>query len=120
MPITSFEQFQTEISKLMADMGADAEFAPHGNFWTSITYDQMINGTVPGVGGQPVKILVSGDSSQSAIIQSLRGEGLFTPGGRFRRMPAGGPHMTDEQIDEIATWIDANCPEHDPAPVPMT
>jgi hypothetical protein len=101
MPITSFEQFQTEISKLMADMGADAEFAPHGNFWTSITYDQMINGTVPGVGGQPVKILVA-------------------PGGRFRRMPAGGPHMTDEQIDEIATWIDANCPEHDPAPVPMT
>jgi len=114
MAIKSFAQFQRHISDVMTALPADAIFAPHGNFWADLTYDQVVNGNVPDIGGAPVKILVKGDSAQSAIIQALKGLGIFAAGGRFRRMPAGGPFMSDAQIAEIASWIDDGCPEHEP------
>ncbi|MFI0843230.1 hypothetical protein [Mesorhizobium sp. IMUNJ 23232] len=113
MAISSFDQLKAFIAQVMTDLGADAEFAPHEEFWSNLSYDEFINGNVPGIGGQPVKILIVGDASQSQLIHSLKGEGIFAAGGRFRRMPAGGPFMSDEQIAEIAGWIDANCPEHE-------
>jgi hypothetical protein len=108
MPITSYAQLQTFISQTMTALGASAQFAPHGEFWNDLSYEQFVNGNVPGVPGPAVKILVVGNSVGSAFIQALRGEGIFA--GPFNRMPSGGPYFTPAQIDEIAGWIDAGCP----------
>lgn len=113
MAIASFQQFQQFMTDMMAGLGVDAEFAPHENFWLNLSYDDIVNGNVPGISGQQVKVLIVGDSSQSVLVQALKGEGMFAQGGRFRRMPAGGPFATDDQISQIAGWIDANCPEHE-------
>jgi hypothetical protein len=112
MPLHSYAEVQTFVGKVMTELGFDAELAPHGTFWTTLSYQEFVEGNVPGINPPPVKILVRGNSSQSAIIQALKGEGLFAPGKRFRRMPDGGPpFFSDAQIKEIADWIDANCPE---------
>lgn len=95
-----------------------ANNAPHGAFWSTMTYQEFVTGNVPGVSdpntGGPMPILVSGNSAQSNIIMALRG----TPGspfdpnsGAFGRMPAdGAPFLTDDQIAPLAAWIDAGCP----------
>lgn len=115
MAIASFKEFQSFMSVTMTALGADAEFAPHEEFWASLTYSQFTQGNVPGI-GQAVRILIPGNAMGSAFIQALKGEGMFA-GAPFPRMPAGGPFMSDGQIGEIAAWIDAGCPEGDPTPV---
>ena len=87
--------------------------SPHDAFWDNLTYDDLVNGNVPGV-DPPAKILVVGNSAQSNIILSLRGLGpLFDPkNGSYGQMPADGPpYFTNQQIDAIAAWIDAGCPK---------
>jgi len=117
MAITSFTQLQQFITNILAqnNQSADAAHAPHGTFWSKLTYDQFVNGDifVKGVIDPAVKILVVGNSSQSNIILSLRGSGpLFNPNGSYGQMPADGPpFFTDDQINEIAGWIDAGCPQ---------
>lgn len=52
-------------------------------------------------GGDSGEIVTAGNSSDSLLVQRLKGEG-------GDRMPAGGrPALSDEQIAAIATWIDA-------------
>jgi hypothetical protein len=92
--------------------------APHGSFWNSLTYDQFVNGNVPGVAdpatGQPIPILVKGNSGASNLILSLQGKGpLFNPDtGTIGQMPANGPPMfTNDEIAAVASWIDAGCPK---------
>jgi hypothetical protein len=95
----------------MSNLPADAEFAPHAEFWSELSYSDFVDGNVPNIPGEPVKILIKGNAADSAIILALQGEGMFAPGKRFRRMPAGGPYFSNEQIAEIADWIDRGCPE---------
>jgi hypothetical protein len=92
--------------------------APHKAFWATMPYDDFVNGAVPGVQdpntGGPLPILVKGNSAKSNLILSLQGNGpLFDPNtGAFGQMPANGPPMfTGDQIQQIADWIDAGCPE---------
>ena len=97
----------------------DTEHAPHQAFWNSMTYQQFISGDVPGVNdpntGLPMPILVKGNSSQSNIVMALRG----TPGspfdpnsGAIGQMPADGPpFFSADQIQPLADWIDAGCPD---------
>jgi hypothetical protein len=59
-------------------------------------------------------ILVSGNSAQSNLIMALRGQGpLFSSqDGSIGQMPGNGPpFFTEEQIKQVADWIDAGCPE---------
>nr|WP_299506769.1 cytochrome c [uncultured Rhizobium sp.] len=113
MAISNYADFQAFVSDTMAKLGADAEFAPHERFWSTLSYDAFTQGNVPGI-SETVRIVTPGDAAGSAFIQALKGEGMFT-GSDFRRMPAGGPFFSDEQITEIAAWIDAFCPNDDPA-----
>ena len=97
----------------------DAANAPHGAFWASLSYQQFVTGSVPGVTdpntGQPMPILIKGNSAQSNIVMALRG----TPGspfdpntGAFGQMPAdGATFLTEAQIAPLAAWIDAGCPQ---------
>jgi hypothetical protein len=116
MAITSFAQLQQFIANILAqnNQTVDAASAPHGAFWSNLTYDQFVNGDlfVKGEIDPAVKILVVGNSAQSNIILSLHGSGpLFNPN-KYGQMPADGPpFLTDDQINEIAGWIDAGCPQ---------
>ncbi|MGO4405242.1 hypothetical protein AB4Z10_13400 [Bosea sp. RAF48] len=112
MAISNFDEFKSFLSKTMAALGVSAEFAPHEEFWLSLNYSEFTQGNVPGI-SRAVRIVIPGKSAESPFIQALKGEGLFT-GTPFRRMPAGGPFMTGDQIDEIAAWIDAGCPDGAP------
>src|SRR5258708_541581 len=74
----------------------DVPKSRHGAFWDS-PYDQFVNGNVPGVKapktGQPMKILVKGNSAQSNIVLALAGAPgtPFDPNtGNFGQMPANG------------------------------
>lgn len=48
----------------------------------------------------------NGRSEETNLIRILRG-----PIGGYRRMPSGGPYLTREEIEEIASWIDAGMPD---------
>ena len=47
--------------------------------------------------------MIPGDSENSMVIKSLRGDPPFNTG---LRMPLGGPFYSDAQIQELADWID--------------
>jgi hypothetical protein len=118
MAITSYAQLQQWLTQILtknisASSGqpeqTDAKNnAPHGAFWTTLSYSEFVNGEVPNV-GEP--ILIKSKSTQSNIILALKGLPPFE-GSTFSRMPADGPpFLTDEEIAPIAAWIDAGCPE---------
>ncbi|MBY5456886.1 hypothetical protein HFO89_10995 [Rhizobium leguminosarum] len=114
MAISNYQDLQIFMSQTMADLGADAEFAPHEAFWSTLTYEDFKEGNVPGI-NPPVRVVIPGDAAGSAFIQALKGVGMFD-GSTYRRMPAGGPpFFSDPQIAEIAAWINAGCPNEDPA-----
>jgi hypothetical protein len=48
----------------------------------------------------------NGRSSETNLIRILRG-----PIGGYRRMPSGGPYLSQDQILEIARWIDDGMPD---------
>jgi hypothetical protein len=95
--------------------------SPHKAFWSTLTYDQFVNGNVPGVAdpnsGDPMPILVKGNSAQSNLILALQGVGpIFGPEGAIGQMPANGPpFFSAEQIGAIAAWIDNGCPQFEGA-----
>src|SRR3954471_12500960 len=76
---------------------ADAtQNAPHSDFWSNFTYDQFVNGNVPGVtdpnSGSALPILVKGNSQGSNIVMALLGTpgSLFDPKtGAIGQMPQG-------------------------------
>jgi hypothetical protein len=120
LPLKSYAEVQAFITKVLTDNGEQGgvSVAPHGGFWATLPYQQFVNGSVPGVKdpntGQPIQILVKGNSAQSNIILALLGKGpLFDPNtGAFGQMPSNGPPMfTPDQVAQVAGWIDTGCPE---------
>jgi hypothetical protein len=117
-PLNSFADVQQFIDQVLVDNNEKhgVGFSPHKAFWMSLTYDQFVNGDVPGVKdpetGSAIPILVKGNSAQSNLILALQGSGpLFSPD-EFKRMPANGPpYFSSDQIASIAAWIDAGCPQ---------
>jgi len=127
MTITSYAEFQEYFTKILTEnissqtgntQQSDSENAPHGTFWNDLSYEQFVNGNVPGVvnpdTGDKLPILVKGDAVHSNFILSLLGAAgtIFDPNmGSVGRMPADGPpFLTDDQIKPMADWIDAGCP----------
>jgi hypothetical protein len=117
--LNSYADLQNFISNTLAANGSNAANAPHGNFWTNLTYEQFTGGSVPGVkdpvSQQPLRILIPGNSRASNLILALQGASntLFDSNtGAFGIMPADGTApFTADQIASIADWIDRNCPK---------
>jgi hypothetical protein len=114
MALTSFAQVQAFITQVLTQNNemAGVSNAPHGAFWSSLTYEQFTTGNVPGV--DSVKILVVGDANNSNLIQALSGTTgtPFDPNGQYGQMPANGPpYFSQDQINEIAAWINNGCPQ---------
>ncbi|MEP7342381.1 MAG: hypothetical protein ABI977_31935 [Acidobacteriota bacterium] len=116
MALTSFAQVQAFITQVLQqnqEAGGVAD-SPHKAFWSTLSYQDFVSGNVPYV-DPPMPILVKGDSKSSNIILALQGA-IGTPfdpsTGSIGQMPANGPpFFTADQIQEIADWIDAGCPE---------
>jgi hypothetical protein len=118
MTITSYAQLQQYLTQILTsnistktgntEQADSQNRAPHGAFWSTLAYNDFVNGNVPNVG---VPILIKSNSAGSNLILALRGQAPFD-GSTFPRMPADGPpFLTDAQIAPIAAWIDAGCPE---------
>jgi len=105
--LNSFADVQTFLNNFVSTNGTNIEGARHGAFWNT-DYNSFVNGDVPNFPG--VKILVSGNSGQSNLINILRGP-ITVNGRSFPRMPAdGSPFMPDSSIALLADWIDRGCP----------
>lgn len=113
-PIQSYAQLQQYMNSLINYYGTSIATAPHRAFWLSCTYEQFIDGNVPGISSQ-VKILEIGNGGGSNIVQALQGVGpLFGPGGTIGQMPADGSGFwSAQQIAPLIAWIDAGCPNSD-------
>jgi hypothetical protein len=115
--LNSYADVQKLLNDFLSSTGITISGA-HGVFWNVLSYTQFRDGDVPNVAdpgtGDPLKILVVGKPDQSNIILALRGVGpLFDNNtGTIGRMPLGGPPwMPDDQIQALADWIQANCPD---------
>jgi hypothetical protein len=124
MTLNSYEDVKNHLNNILTANGQlnDTKHAPHHDWWNNMTYEQFTTGNVPGVSdpdtGQPMPILVVGNSSKSNIILALQGapNTPFDPNsGSIGQMPADGPPFFDPatQIQPLADWIDAGCPNGD-------
>jgi hypothetical protein len=48
----------------------------------------------------------NGRAYETNLVKIFRG-----PIGGYRRMPSGGPYLSNDEIGEIAEWIDAGMPD---------
>jgi hypothetical protein len=106
--LNSYAEVQAFINGvLQADSELDGvPLAPHKGFWTTLSYVDFTTGNVPNI-VPPTKILVKGDSANSALISVLNGTNATFP-----QMPFNGPpFFTDDQIASISDWIDRGCPQ---------
>jgi hypothetical protein len=116
MALKSFADVQAFLNNFISSHNIQVGL-PHGAFWNT-TYKNFVTGNVPQVldpSNNPVGILTKGDGAHSNIIYALSGtQGtLWDPNNPqgFGQMPAGGPFMTADMIQELSDWITAGCPE---------
>ena len=121
--INSYTELGPYIDGILGANGDLPVGPPHKQFWDTMSYDDFVNGNVPGVldptTNQPMKILVIGNSKASNLILALQGAPgtVFDPKNpnhnpkQIGPMPNGGTLFTPAQIQPIADWIDANCPK---------
>lgn len=120
LTLTSYADVQKHLNDLLTANGQlnDTNHAPHKDWWNSMTYEQFVSGSVPGVAdpntGQHMPILAKGDAAQSNIILALQGAAgtvFDNNSGAIGQMPADGPpFFTQEQIQPLIDWINAGCP----------
>jgi hypothetical protein len=110
-PLTSYADVQKLLDAFVQSAGVTPANAPHGVFWHDLTYEQFVNGNVPGVSQpQTYKILVKGSAKDSNIIQILSGMGSAYQ--NFGQMPQPNPPYPGQQdlINSLSQWINAGCP----------
>jgi hypothetical protein len=85
----------------------------HDSFWRGVSRDEFVTLSVFGL-----ELVVLGDPEASNLVRSLRGLAPFgsdlpdpPPGSIMRRMPAGRPPASEEDIVLIEDWIRAGCPD---------
>lgn len=106
--LNSYQDVQSLFNDFITANSINMDRAPHGAFWNSMSYDEFVNGNVPGL-PIAVKNLISGNAADSNLIKILKGS-LTVAGRTFRRMPGGGPYFSDDMVAALADWIDRGCP----------
>jgi hypothetical protein len=102
---TDFQQFMDDCC---TKVNADPDLSGHGRWWRHMTYQTFV--TDGKVKGQ--RVVAPGDPANSIMVHALLGDTPdFSPTGRFKRMPLGGPFFDDADILEIEDWIQRGCPE---------
>jgi hypothetical protein len=90
----------------------------HGAFWRAKSRTQFVQARIFGL-----PLLVIGQPAESNMIKALRGLAPFgedtgTPGGMYRRMPAGRAAMPEDNIRFLEQWIAEGCLEDEWPPAP--
>ncbi len=113
MPLKTFAEVQQLIDQVLTQNGeiGGVSAAPHGSFWTALSYQEFTTGDVR---RQP-RGLRSWSSAISRTPTSFRlckYRPIVRSEWRIGQMPGNGPpFFTDDQIKEIADWIDLGCPQ---------
>ncbi len=92
------------------DQQREPHIEVHGPNFKWSTRDELLNAAVE-LGDMRIPLIApevrgNGRAEDAWLIKYLRADGDM-----FVRMPSGGPYLPDDQINEIARWIDAGCPE---------
>ncbi|MGH8885521.1 MAG: YCF48-related protein [Egibacteraceae bacterium] len=95
--------------------GPGVGIGAHGAFWRGLTRDQFVAHRVFGR-----DLLIVGQGAASNLVKAFKGEAPFgrdlpspPPGATIRRMPAGLPPVSAENIAFIEQWIDEGGLEDD-------
>ena len=116
--LNSYADVQNLLNTFVTSAGVTPAGAPHGVFWTTLSYEEFTTGNVPGVGhayGGPYKILEIGDSKNSNLIQILC-DPNSTIAKNLGQMPQPSPPYNnatpsqDEVCSALSDWIDRKCP----------
>ncbi len=107
--MTGFKEIQEALDRILKGSGTPT----HGPFWRGKTRNEFIDLQPFGL-----PIVELGKPNESNLVLALRGESPFgsdlspkPSGAVFRRMPAGLPPATNEDLLLIESWIEAGCPE---------
>lgn len=106
------EILDNSIQNWIKDQQREPHLDVHGPKFHWNTREELLKAVVEIGDGYPLidpQLIGNGRAEETFLIQYLRHDGEM-----FVRMPSGGPYLPDEQIDEIARWIDAGCPENAP------
>ncbi len=111
-----------EVIKLFKKLRQKAPNAPHSSFWRELSWKEFVEFEFPEGPGKEgmVVMLVPYSSAESNLIKALRdGKGLKItfPDGRVESrdiapMPKDADPMPAADVQAIADWIDAGCPEN--------
>ncbi len=101
MLTADFNSIQQNVFTPICTVCHSGSNAPHGlHLDAANSYDQLVG--VPSVEQPTILRVAIGDPDGSYIIQKL--EGTAAVGAR---MPFGGPYLTQAQIDQFKSWINA-------------
>ena len=96
MTLNNYADVQNALNTFVNQAGVTPGQAPHGAFWTSMSYEDFTTKDVPGNVGGSWRICVPGDADGSNIIQILCGYGdAFNSAGQ---MPQPSPPYNGEQF----------------------
>jgi len=106
------------VKAIMDDAAGDspADYGGAGRFWANgarALEDAEILGVrmvAPPPAGHACCVPARTRSDASGLIKGLRGQAPFD-GGRFPALPWGGNAVTAADVERIADWIDAGCPD---------
>ena len=94
------------LDRLVDENGGSPRHSGKGRFW-NLTRDEFVNGPIYGL-----KPITPGEPDKSWLVAILKGP-VDTPSGRFARMPAGGPYISDDDLAFIIQWIKDGAPGMD-------
>lgn len=127
LPAVSSPLGYAGIQAILGSWMSTAGSSPHQKFW-ELSHAEFLAFRFPRAEGEDgeIQLVVPGDSKASNLLKALRGEPVtvrYADGRRedvsIKRMPPRGKTKpTPEQLGQIATWIDAGCPEQ-PGSAPL-
>lgn len=105
-----------KVKEILEQAVGGQDIVAHSNFWRNCTRDKFVALKVfnrPLLARKPDGRF---DEKESNLIKALEGTAPFgsdtgTRNAYFRRMPAGLPKLSSENVEFIRKWIKDGCPE---------
>ena len=106
-----FAQIKTILDKLVKGREVNLPFV-HGDAFRWADKTMLANAVARPFGADPSFRLIDPDLVGNDRAKETNLYKALTTGiGGFERMPFGGPYATDEEISQIAQWIDDGMPD---------